>query len=67
MGSEKKPISNSPSLKWEVKRSPSPTLPAGERDVDGGDDAYLKLKGGKRENIAPLRLSTKRKTAMLMM
>ena len=49
MGSEKKPISNSPPLKWEVKRSPSPALPAGERDVDGGDDAYLKLKGGKRE------------------
>ena len=67
MGSKKKPLSKSPSLKWEVKRSHSPALIAGERTVDGGDGAYLKLKGGKRENIANLRLSTKRKTAMLMM
>ena len=33
------------------KKSPSPTLPAGERDVDGGDDAYLKVKEEKGKKV----------------
>ena len=67
MGSEKKPLSSSPPLKWDVKRSPSPTLPAGERDVDGGDDAYLKVKEekgkkGKHSHTPTLHKSSRRKT-----